>query len=71
MEGKDFRDGERLWLRGEPVTFVGYHRYAGGRHIAAAFVRKDKDSRVRVVTAAKLGRSRSESLERETTIPAI
>lgn len=71
MERKYFRDGERLWLRGEPVTFVGYHRYAGGRHIAAAFVRKDKDSRVRVVTAAKLGRSRSESLERETTIPAI
>jgi hypothetical protein len=70
MEG-EFHDGERLWLRGRPVTFVGYHRFAGGRHVAAAFVRRDGDSRIRVVTAAKLGRSRTESLERETALPAL
>ena len=61
MERNEFRDGERIWLQGRRVTFVGYHRYAGGRHIAA-FVRQDGESRVRVVTAAKLGRSRAESL---------
>jgi hypothetical protein len=62
VERTDFRDGERLWLQGRGVTFLGYHCYAGGRHIAAAFVRQDGESRVRVVTAAKLGRSRAESL---------
>jgi hypothetical protein len=69
MEDQEFQVGERLWLHGEPVTFAGYRRYAGSRHIGVAFVRTDKDSKVRVVTAAKLGRSPTESLERETTLP--
>jgi hypothetical protein len=70
MEDQEFQVGERLWLHGEPVTFAGYyHRYAGSRPIGPAFVRTDKDSMVRVVTTAKLGRSRTESLVRETTLP--
>ena len=69
MAAQEFKVGERLWLHGELVTFAGYHhRYAGSRQIGTAFVRTDKDSNVRVVLAAKLGRSRTESLDRETTL---
>jgi hypothetical protein len=38
MEDQEFQVGERLWLHGEPVTFAGYRRYAGSRHIGVAFV---------------------------------
>lgn len=70
MEDQEFQVGERLWLHGEPVIFAGYYqRQAVSRHVGPAFVRTDKDSTVRVVTTAKLGRSRTESLERETTLP--
>lgn len=71
MEGTYFREGERLWLRGQPVTFVSYNRYSGSKRTTAAFVRKDGEANARVVNAAKLGCSRSESLARETSIPAM
>jgi hypothetical protein len=71
VDRNDFREGERLWLRGGPVTFVGYNRYSAGGRATAAFVRKDGESSARVINAAKLGRSRAESLERQTSIPAM
>jgi hypothetical protein len=69
LMGNDyFRAGERVWLRGQRVTFVDYHRYAP-RRIDAAVVRRRDETEVRVVPLWKLTRNRQESLARANTIP--
>jgi hypothetical protein len=68
MEDESFRAGEQLWLRGQQVTFVEYHRYARHR-IRAAMVRRGDDETVRVVPLARLSRDRGESIALATTIP--
>jgi hypothetical protein len=68
MEDQPFRRGEQLWLRGQRVTFVDYHRYARHR-IGAAMVRTGDDETVRVVPLGRLSRDRRESIELATTIP--
>jgi hypothetical protein len=69
MEDKGFRAGERLWLRGQQVIFVEYHRYAANR-IGAAVVRRHNETTTRVVPLWKLARDRAESLARQNAIPA-
>ena len=68
MEDEPFRTGEQLWLRGQRVVFVEYHRYAPHR-IRAAMVRRGDDETVRVVPAARLSRDRAKSVALATTIP--
>jgi hypothetical protein len=68
MEDEPFRAGEQLWLRGQQVTFLEYHRYARHR-IGAAMVRRGDDETVRVVPLARLSRDRAESIALATTIP--
>jgi hypothetical protein len=68
MEDDRFRAGEQLWLRGQLVTFVDYHRYAP-RRIDAAVVRRRDEREVRVVPLWKLTRDREESLVRANAIP--
>jgi hypothetical protein len=63
MTDEHFRVGERLWLRGKPVTFVGYHRYAP-HPVDAAVVRRPDEKTTRVVPLRKLTRNREESFER-------
>jgi hypothetical protein len=61
MKHDQFRAGERLWLHGQPVTFVDYHRDAP--HAAdAAVVRRRDEKTSRVVPLRKLMRNREESL---------
>jgi hypothetical protein len=52
MTDDHFRVGERLWLRGGPVTFVGYHRYAP-HLVDAAVVRRPDEKTTRVVPLAE------------------
>jgi len=68
MSDRTFRAGDRLWLRGQQVTFVEYHRYAAHR-IETALIRRNNESEARVVAAWKLAHDRSESLERAKAIP--
>jgi hypothetical protein len=69
MEDNRFQAGEQLWLRGQRVTFVDYHRYAPHR-VGAAVVRRHSEKEVRVVPLWKLTRDRHESLARTDAIPA-
>jgi hypothetical protein len=69
MEDDRFHAGEQLWLRGQRVTFVDYHRYAAHR-VSAAVVRRHSEKEVRVVPLWKLARDRGESLARANAIPA-
>jgi len=68
MPDRTFRAGDRLWLRGQQVTFVEYHRYAPHR-IEAALVRRSNETESRVVAVSKLALDRSESLARAHVIP--
>jgi len=69
MQQREFRAGEQLWLRGERVVFVEYHRYAD-RRIGAAIVRRGNETTTRVVPLRKLSRARAESIARQNAIPA-
>jgi hypothetical protein len=69
MEEEGFGAGEQLWLRGQQVIFVEYHRYAAYR-IGAAVVRRPNETTTRVVPLWKLARDRTESLARANAIPA-
>jgi hypothetical protein len=68
MEYDRFHTGEELWLRGQPVTFVDYHRYAP-HPIRAAVVRRHDERQARIVPLGKLTRDRDESLVRANAIP--
>jgi hypothetical protein len=69
MIENQYRVGEQLWLRGQPVTFVERlpHAALGMR---AAVVRREGEATTRVVPLWKLGRDRAESLERQYATPA-
>jgi hypothetical protein len=69
MEGREFRAGEQLWLRGEHLIFIEYHRYADHR-IGAAVVRRNTETTARVVPLWKLSRDQAESIARQNAIPA-
>jgi hypothetical protein len=67
MEHPSFHAGEQLWLHGQRVVFVDYHRYAASS-VRAAVVRRHDETTHRVVPVRKLARDRAESLARETAM---
>jgi hypothetical protein len=67
MHDDRFHAGDELWLRGQRVTFVGYHRHAP-HSIGAAVVRRHDEKQARLVPLRKLTRDREESLVRANAI---
>ena len=70
MEERLFHQGEPLWLRGKPVTFVEYH-FLTDRPFrgAVAVVRGAPNDVARMVPISKLARDKAESLARDRAIP--
>ena len=70
MEGTDFRAGEQLWLRGEPVIFVSYNRYSASRQTVAGIRPQGRRVRRSRRQRCQARPQSAESLARETSIPA-